>query len=89
MDYEEICRHAMDTVHSCHDVGKSAYHYVNTTVDGGCGFETCGNYPVPAIPLQVSWDYCWCMGQRTAMHVIWWRCVGDGTHYSTKAIIKD
>lgn len=45
------------------------------------------HYPVPAIPVEVTWDYCFCLGMRTRLHVLWWCWIGHWS--SVKAIQAD
>jgi hypothetical protein len=45
-------------------------------------------YPVPAIPISVSWDRCFALGQLTKIHVLFWTHAGDHV-YSSKAIAAE
>lgn len=47
------------------------------------------NYPVPAIIIHVEWDYCWCMGQRTRIHVLYWRWFGNSIGWQAIKAIPD
>lgn len=58
-----------DTIAMCGECGEHIIDYAEGKYDA--------HYPVPAIPLQVSWDYPWIGNVCCSMHVLIWRCLGD------------